>query len=161
MVIFSPPFMLRNRKPNQAVLPSLLQMVTPRKPERTRRSSISSPTTVQDPSHPHKPQKQRTTKRSSITLSSTSQASDRGRPRDPRACTQSMLKSSSTEGLLARGLGSRPEREAGQLGRTEGGLSLSLSLSLILRGWVIPSQTLAFWSSLINVSRVVQSLSRV
>lgn len=129
---FFTPLMLRNRKPNQAVLPSLLlQMVTPRKPERTKRSSISSPTTVQDPSHPHKPQKQRTTKRSSITLSSTSQASDHGRPRDRRARTQSMLKSSSTEGRLGR----RTQMQARERGRaigtrTECGLSLSLFLIL-------------------------------
>ncbi|XP_006065950.2 sialic acid-binding Ig-like lectin 10 isoform X4 [Bubalus bubalis] len=95
--------LILNRKPNQAVLPSLLlQMVTPWKPERIRRSSMSSPTTVQDPSHLYKPQKQRTTKRSSITLSSTSQALDHGRPKDPRARTQSTLKSSSTEGLLGQ-----------------------------------------------------------
>lgn len=128
MVSFFPPLMLRNRKPNQAVLPSLLlQMVTPWKPERIRRSSIPSPTTVQDPSHPYQPQKQRTTKRSSITLSSTSQALDHGRPKDPRARTQSTLKSSSTEGLL----GHRTQMQARERGRaigmrTECGLSLSL-----------------------------------
>ncbi|XP_049559365.1 sialic acid-binding Ig-like lectin 10 isoform X2 [Orcinus orca] len=93
---------LSNRKPNPAVLPGpLFQTLTPRNPERTRRSSILFPTVVQGPDHPLQPQNQRATRRRPIMPSSTSQASDHGTPRGPRVLTQSMLKSSSTEHLSA------------------------------------------------------------
>ena len=135
---------LRNRKPNQAVVPGpLLQILTPRNTERTRRSSILFPTIVQDPNHPLKPQNQRTTRRSSIMLSSTSQASDHGTPRGSRILTQSMLKSSSTEGLLGWRTGIQTREKGRAIGKrkTERSLSVFLSPSLshfIVQGWDDP-----------------------
>lgn len=125
---------LRNRKPNQAVLPGpLFQMLSPRNPERTRRSSILFPTIVQDPNHPLKPQNQRTTRRRPIMLFSTSQASDHGTPGGPRILTRSMLKSSSTEsaGLedLDPGQGERQNNWEEENRVQSVCLSVSLSLS--------------------------------
>lgn len=137
---------LRNRKPNQAVLPGpLIQMLTPRNPERTRRSSILFPTIVQDPNHPLKPQNRRTTRRRPIMLSSTSQASDRGTPRGPRILTQSMLKSSSTERLSAGLEDLDPGRGERQNNWEEENRVYSLSVFLspslshfIVQGWDDP-----------------------
>lgn len=64
---------------------------------RTTRSDVTRPMAARDPGHPIKPQNQGTSKRSSITLPSTSLASDRGRPRSPRILARNTQKSGSTE----------------------------------------------------------------